>query len=106
MTIAVFHNILDPSSVAALVVWRRTHSDSEDKLSAPDNRMLFNIDVAKEMMKPQLERRQAITTLPRYTKAVVDIALEPYSLDGCSTSTGTSQYDPKAWPVYHVPKKK
>ncbi|GFN80751.1 hypothetical protein PoB_000725700 [Plakobranchus ocellatus] len=43
--------------------------------------MVFNIDVVKKMMKPQLERRQAITNLPRYTKTLVDIALEPYKLD-------------------------
>ncbi|GFO39032.1 hypothetical protein PoB_006553700 [Plakobranchus ocellatus] len=41
-------------------------------------------------MKPQLERRQAITNLPRYTKTLVDIALEPYSLDAAQAQEQVS----------------
>ena len=47
--------------IAAFVVWRKVKPS--DKLSDEERRMLFNITVAKELVRPQLEHRQIMKNL-------------------------------------------
>ena len=50
--ILLFYNL---AFIAVLVVWRKVNPS--DKLSDEDRRVLFNITVAKELVRPQFERR-------------------------------------------------
>ena len=72
----LFYNVLDVASITALVVWRKV--DPSDKLSDEDRRALFNITVAEELVRPQLERRQIIKDLCRYLKFTINTALHQH----------------------------
>ena len=72
----LFYNVLDLASIAALVVWRKFNPS--DKLSDEDRRALFNITVAKELVRPQLERRQIIKNLSRHLKFTINTALHQH----------------------------
>ena len=69
----LFYNLLDLASTAALVVWRKVN-----KLSDEDRRVLFNITVAKELVRPQLEHRQIMKNLSRHLKFTIDTALRQH----------------------------
>ena len=68
-----FYNVHDLASIAALVVWRKVNSS--DKLSDEYRRALFNITVAEELVRPQLERRQIMKNLSRHLKFTINTAL-------------------------------
>ena len=72
----LFYNVLDLASIAAFVVWRKVKPS--DKLSDEERRMLFNITVAKELVRPQLERRQIMKNLSRHLKFTINIALHQH----------------------------
>ena len=54
----LFYNVLDLASIAALVVWRKVNLS--DKLSDGDRRVLFNITVAKELVRPQTDYEELL----------------------------------------------
>ncbi|GFS26369.1 PiggyBac transposable element-derived protein 4 [Elysia marginata] len=70
----LFYNLLDLASIASLVIWRKLNPD--DKLSGEDDRVLFNLAIAKALVLPQLERRQAQTNLSRNLRYTINTALE------------------------------
>ena len=66
----------DLASKAALVVWRKVNPS--DKLSDEERRALFNITVAEELVRPQLERRQIMKNLSRHLKFTINTALRQH----------------------------
>ena len=72
----LFYNLHDLASIAALVVWRKVMPS--DKLSGEDRRVLFNITVAEELVRPQLERRQIMKNLSRHLKFTINTALHQH----------------------------
>ena len=72
----LFYNVQDLTSIAALVLWRKF--TPSDKLSDEDRRALFNITVAKELVRPQLERRQIMKNLSRHLKFTINTALHQH----------------------------
>ncbi|GFR75086.1 PiggyBac transposable element-derived protein 4 [Elysia marginata] len=70
----LFYNLLDLASIASLVVWRKLNPN--DKVSGEDDRVLFNLATAKELVLPQLERRQAQRNLSRNLRYTINTALE------------------------------
>ena len=72
----LFHSVLDLASIAALVVWRKVNPS--DKLTDEDTRELSNITVAKELVRPQLERRQIMKNLSRHLKFTINTALHQH----------------------------
>ncbi|GFR57978.1 PiggyBac transposable element-derived protein 4 [Elysia marginata] len=70
----LFYNLLDLASIASLVAWRKLNPN--DKVSGEDDRVLFNLATAKELVLPQLERRQALTNLSRNLRYTINTALE------------------------------
>ncbi|GFS07837.1 PiggyBac transposable element-derived protein 4 [Elysia marginata] len=70
----LFYNLLDLASIASLVVWRKLNPN--DKVSGEDDRVLFNLATAKELVLPQLERRQAQKILSRNLRYWINTALE------------------------------
>ena len=64
------------SSIAALVLWRKVNPS--DKLSDEDRRVLYNISVAKTLVRTQLERRQIMKNLSRHLKFTINTALHQH----------------------------
>ncbi|GFS15761.1 PiggyBac transposable element-derived protein 4 [Elysia marginata] len=85
----LFYNLLDLASIASLVVWRKLNPN--DKVSGEDDRVLFNLATAKELVLPRLERRQAQTNLSRnlrYTNtALKDVRAQTQPAEEASVST-------------------
>ena len=72
----LFYNVLDLASIAALVVWCKVNPS--DKLSDEDRRALFNITVAKALVRPQVERREIMKKLSRHLKFIITTALHQH----------------------------
>ena len=90
----LFHSVLNLASIAALVVWRKVNPS--DKLTDEDTRVLSNITVAKELVRPQLERRQIMKNLSRHLKFTINTALHQHP-----TQAQVGQQ--KAWSVPSLP---
>ena len=66
----IFFNIMDLSSIAALIVFRMKYP--LDTFSHEDNRQKFNIDIGRSLALPQIIRRSAVLTLQNNITAVLD----------------------------------
>ncbi|XP_012935756.1 host cell factor 1 isoform X3 [Aplysia californica] len=74
----LFYNMLDLASVASLNIWRKIAP--EDKLSKEDNRILFNLALAKELTGPLLQIRHTVPNLRRDLKHTIAIAIKDCGL--------------------------
>lgn len=90
--LVIFFNIIDLSTIAARVIWQARLPD--DKLSHDDNRQLFIIAIAREMVLEQVQRRASIPTLNLPIKQNIDTVLKsllPTPPQAASTSTPQNQ---------------
>ncbi|KAK3724263.1 hypothetical protein RRG08_043263 [Elysia crispata] len=71
--LAMFYNIIDLSTIAAKVIWQAKLPTNE--LSHGDNRQLFIIAVARELILPHVQRRASIPTLNLPIKRNIDTVL-------------------------------
>ena len=70
-----FFNILDISTIAARIVYSRKFPN--DQLSKPDSRQQFNIKIAKQLVLPQIQRRQdSASTLHETVKNNISAVLK------------------------------
>ena len=58
--------------------WRKVNPSNKLSVSDEDRRALFNITVAKELVRPQLERRQIMKNLSRHLKFTINTALHQH----------------------------
>ena len=83
--LVMFFNIMDLSSIAALIVFRMKYP--LDTLSYDDNRQKFNIDIGQSLALPQIIRRSAVLTLQKQVQnnitAVLD-TLRPSAIEAVS----------------------
>ena len=81
----IFFNIMDLSSIAALIVFRMKYA--LDTFSHDDNRQKFNIDIGRSLALPQIIRRSAVLTLQKQVQnnitAVLD-TLRPSAIEDVS----------------------
>ncbi|GFN87228.1 PiggyBac transposable element-derived protein 4 [Plakobranchus ocellatus] len=70
----MFYNMLDLASIASLVVFRSKFPDSQFSKSA--RRRFFQLEVAKGLLVPQMERRRMIKHLPRQLATTIDLVLD------------------------------
>ena len=70
----IFFNIIDLSSIAALIVFRMKYP--LDTLSHDDNRQKFNIDIGRSLALPQIIRRSAVLTLQKQVQNNITAILD------------------------------
>ncbi|GFN83744.1 hypothetical protein PoB_001025000 [Plakobranchus ocellatus] len=70
----MFYNMLDLASIASLVVFRSKFPDSQFSKSA--RRRFFQLEVAKGLLVPQMERRRMVKHLPRQLTTTIDLVLD------------------------------
>ncbi|GFO49386.1 PiggyBac transposable element-derived protein 4 [Plakobranchus ocellatus] len=70
----MLYNMLDLASIASLVVFRSKFPDSQFSKSARCR--FFQLEVAKGLLVPQMERRRMIKHLPRQLTTTIDLVLD------------------------------
>ena len=75
-----FFNMLDIASIAAAILFRLKFPDH--KLGKPDSRRFFQIDIARTMTYPHMNRRIALQTLPRQLRQTMDQQIGPRHFEG------------------------
>ena len=91
----LFYNVLDLASIAVLVVWRKINPSN--KLSDEDRRVLFNITVAKELVRPQHERRHIMKNLSRHLKFTIKTALHQHPTQAQVGELSTPDNRKRGW---------
>lgn len=76
----MFYNILDVGSIAASVVYSEKYPT--EKISQTDNRRKFQLNIAKDLILPQIEKRRMTPRLPKQLSFSMDLLLgnDPFAI--------------------------
>ena len=76
----LFYDFLDLASIASIVCWRERERERAFQ-NTPCQRKKFNIAIRRELVRPQIERRSALTNISLYLRSILTTALSVYSAD-------------------------